>query len=843
MQSVKHLLTEFIPAHYDLSLSVDPRTHQVTARVKIQGKSVSGAIELHSKALSIDAVTIDDTPATFILSDDDSLKLEGTYTKGDHTIQIDYHFSATEHAHGMYYSPYIHDGVDKHMYATQFESHAAREVLPCVDEPAAKATFDVAITTDTGLVVLGNMPKISEQTTGGQTTTRFATSPRMSTYLLAFAIGELHALHGTSARGVDVSVWATSAQPLTALEFALQEAITHLDFYESYFGVNYPLPKCDHLAVPDFGGGSAAMENWGLITYRQDYLLAPPAQTSIETKQHIAKTIAHEISHQWFGNLVTMQWWNDLWLNESFANIMEYIALEAAHPEWQPWLDFSTYESVISLRRDAIDGVQSVQIDINHPDEIGTIFDGAIVYAKGSRLIRMVHDYIGDDAFRTGLTAYFTDHRYNNTSADDLWVAFERTSSKPVVDLMHTWLSQPGYPVVKVSTSHGSLTLQQSQFFIGEHEPSSRLWPIPLGASTSALPAIFADAVVTIPYKPDGLLRLNTEDSTHYITQYSQPLLDQLLAAVRAGSLSPVGKIQLLHEQTLLARAGIVGSATLIPLLDVYRHETDAYLWNIMSMAIGELKKFVETDEQAEQALRRFVGELARPLYEQLGWEMTADESSDTTKLRSTIIGCMLYSEDAEAIKHAITLYRSTPIDAIDPELRSLVIGTVVRHDHSPPDIDSLVKLYTTTINPELQQDICSALTSSKDRATLTRLIGLLTHTKTIRLQDTLSWYISLLRNRHSREAAWQWMRSQWPWIIKNFADEKSYDRFPQYNAGALVTGQQLSEYIAFFSPMKDIALQRAITMGIRDLTARVELIDRDRPAVIDALCKLQKLD
>ncbi|HRC28120.1 MAG TPA: M1 family metallopeptidase [Candidatus Saccharimonas sp.] len=843
MQSVKHLLDEYIPEAYDLSLTLSPRDHSVSGHVVIQGTSTNGLLVLHSKDLAIDTVRVNDQPANHQFGNDDLLEIIGDYSPGAYTITIDYHFVATEHAHGMYYSRYTHDGVDKYMYATQFESHAAREVLPCIDEPAAKATFDLSITTDANLVTLSNMPVLEANTTGDQQTTRFATSPRMSSYLLAFTVGELHARHGTSARGVDVSVWATTAQPLESLDFALQEAITYLDFYESYFGVDYPLPKCDHLAIPDFGGGAAAMENWGLITYRQDYLLAPPAQTSLETKQHIAKTIAHEISHQWFGNLVTMQWWNDLWLNESFANIMEYMALDAAHPDWQPWLDFSTYESVIALRRDAIDGVQSVQIDVNHPDEISTIFDGAIVYAKGSRLIRMAHDYIGDVAFRRGLTAYFTQHAYGNTVADDLWQAFETASGKDVTSLMHVWLSQPGYPVVHLERTADKVSLTQQQFFIGEHSESSRVWPIPLDAATPSLPALLTTPTATYDIAPGDSAQLNIHDSSHFISHYDESTLQSLLQLVKDGTMSPVGKIQLLHEQTLLARAGIVSSASLITLLDVYRNETDAYLWDIMSVAIGELKKFVENNDDAEQQLRRFVGSLARPLYGQLGWDTVEQEASNTTKLRATIIGCMLYSEDTDAIARAISLYRSQSIDSIDPELRALIIGTVVRHDHAADDIATLVELYTTTNNPELQQDICSALTSSRDDETLKKLIELLTQTKTIRLQDTISWYVSLLRNRHSRSAAWQWMRDQWPWIIKNFADEKSYDRFPQYSANSLMSRQQLQEYIDFFSPMSDIALQRAITMGVRDLTARVELIEHDEPAVVAALLQMKKVD
>src|SRR5690606_2848949 len=252
-------------------------------------------------------------------------------------------------------------------------------------------------------------------------------------------------------------------QPAASLDFALDIATRTIDFFENYFDTPYPLPKSDHVALPDFSSG--AMENWGLVTYREIALLDDPTTTSVSSKHYIATVIAHQLSHQWFGNLLTMKWWNNLWLNESFAALMEYIAVDALHPEWNVWLDFATMESIMALRRDSLDGVQAVQVDVNHPDEISTLFDGAIVYAKGARLLRMLQHYIGHEAFQAGLKAYFATYKYGNTEGDDLWNALAGASGKDIAGFMNTWISQSGYPVVQVSQNGNDVALTQQQFF------------------------------------------------------------------------------------------------------------------------------------------------------------------------------------------------------------------------------------------------------------------------------------------------------------------------------------------------------------------------------------------
>lgn len=847
MQTVSRLIEQFIPDSYQLSIILKRVEREFSGVVIIKGTSPRGqtAIRVHAKDLDIESVTLDGKEADFASDENDELIItHPDITEGYHVVVIAYSGTITDAMHGLYPSYYEHAGKKKELLATQFESHHAREVFPCLDEPEAKALFDLTIATEQTVTVLSNTP-LRNQTIDedGNLVSTFETTPRMSTYLLAWVVGEMHKLSGETKGGVEVNIWATPAQPLESLAFALNIATRTIDFFDEYFGTPYPLVKSDHVALPDFSSG--AMENWGLITYREIALLADPITTSIGSKHYIATVIAHELSHQWFGNLVTMKWWNNLWLNESFATLMEYIAIDAIEPDWNVWLDFATSESIMALRRDSIDGVQAVQVDVNHPDEISTLFDGAIVYAKGARLLRMLQNYIGHEAFQRGLKDYFDQFAYRNTEADDLWQALEKASGKDIARFMSVWISQPGYPVVTVMQTNDTLQLRQEQFFTGPHEPSKRLWPIPLNSNYAGLPGLFTIKEATLPFTAsNSTLRLNIGDTAHFITHYSETLLDKNIQSVKNGQLGPLDRLQLLHEQTLLARGGIVSSAALLPLLEAYAHESTEAVWDIIALSIGELKKFVYDDEDSENMLRSFAAAIAHEQYQRLGWQAQPGEAESDTKLRATIIGLTLYGEDSDAIQKARTLYEMSPLEALDPELRALIIGTVVRHGntHTTIDqlVDSLLAQYKESSSAELQQDIASGLTNTRRKDIISSLLACIKDETIVRPQDAARWYVWLIRNKEGRELTWQWLQANWQWITKTFGGDKSYDDFPRYTAGALLTRQELEQFRAFFMPMlTEPALARIIAIGISEIEGRVDLIERDKQAVRTALAKL----
>ena len=840
MHTVSRLIDHFQPSHYTLSLNLQRVDRKFSGIVTLEGLALEGAqfVSLHAKDLSIDSITLDGKATTWNVGDNDEIHIARPSTdETTHTVVVSFNGTITDAMHGLYPCYYEHQGIKKELLATQFESHHAREVFPCIDEPEAKATFDVTLTTEQDITVLGNMPIRYQTTENGLLVTSFDTTPRMSTYLLAWVTGELHSKTARTKDGVEVNIWATPAQPAESLDFALDIAVRSIEFYNDYFGVAYPLPKSDHVALPDFSSG--AMENWGLVTYREVALLADPKKSSISSKHYIATVIAHELAHQWFGNLVTMRWWNNLWLNESFATLMEYIAIDALQPDWNIWLDFSTYESIIALKRDAIDGVQAVQVDVNHPDEISTLFDGAIVYAKGARLLRMLQHYIGHEAFQAGLRDYFTQHAYKNTEADDLWSALGNASGKDITSFMNTWISTSGYPVVSVEQQGETVTLSQQQFFVGPHQPSNKVWPIPLGSTCSEMPSVLESQTLTVQRHHTTPLRFNAEDAGHFITNYSPELLERLVSEIRSGSLDTVSRLQLLNEQTLIARSESGDSSLLIPMLDAYKAETKESVWDVISLTVGELKKFVE-DTEEEPLLKQLAKNLAKDMYDHLGWEAKEGEPEEDTKLRATIIGTMLYSEDAAVIEEVYTRFLNTKLTELNPELRSLIIGAAVRHHGNPDLIDSLLQEHKVSNSAELQLDIVSGLTSSKDPLVLTRLLDLIKDETVVRHQDVVRWYTGILRNRYGRELAWDWMRQNWSWIEETFKGDKSYDDYPRYTASGLMTRQHLDEYIDFFSKLKEIpALTRVINMGISELEGRVDLIERDSEKVRSALRRL----
>lgn len=839
MQTVSRLIETFIPEHYELSLDLDRKGRSFTGVVTIYGTSPNNTedIRLHSKDLTIESVTFDGKQAEFSYHDNDELSItHGDLAPGKHIVVVSFSGHMTDIMNGIYPCYYTHNGEKKELLATQFESHYARQAFPCIDEPEAKATFDVTLATEKDITVIGNMPIKTQHTDDNKLVTTFETTPRMSSYLLAFVAGELHKKTATTKSGVEVNIWATPAQRPESLDFALDIATRVIDFFDDYFGTPYPLTKSDHVALPDFSAG--AMENWGLITYRETALLADPATTTLANMRQAGTIIAHELTHQWFGNLVTMKWWNDLWLNESFANIMEYVSIDKLHPEWEIWLEHASYEVVQALRRDSLDGVQSIRTDVQHPDEISALFDPSIVYAKGGRLLRMLETYIGQPALQKGLKSYFKKYAYKNTEANDLWECLSDASGENIGLFMNTWMVQSGYPVVHVTKEGDHLKLVQEQFFVGPHEPSNKLWPIPLNSLHPNLPELMNEKEITVPYDSKELVYLNSGATAHFITHYSPELLAEILNSLE--TLSDIDRLQLLNEQVLLAQGEFISSADLIPLLQRYKDEDIEAVWNIMSVAINELKRFVDTDEKAERKLRQFVGELASKQFERLGWEAKENEPETDTKFRGLILSQMLYSEREDVIATAQEIYQSTKFEDLDPELRTAIWTAAIRYADDHTVFETLLKEHQATSNSEVQEDIALALTATKDPALVDRIIELYKDQSVIRMQDFPRWYIWLMRSRYGRDKVWQWTQDEWQWIYDKFKGDSHFDAIPRYIASSLITQKQLDEFIAFSEPLKkEPALKRNIEIGIGELKGRVDLIERDGPAVRKALLEL----
>lgn len=840
--SVKRLFEQFEPENYRIWVELDRVKDGVfsTTTEVVGVLKRSDFITLHAKDLEIREIIFNDKRLKFEINGDELKIFSPKESKFKIGKKISFRIYAlgkiTPAMHGLYPCYYNENGEKKELFATQFESHHAREVFPCIDEPEAKATFELNIRTRADWTVLANTKIKEEIEVGDFKTLTFEKTPKMSTYLLAFVVGDLQNKTAFTKSGVEVSVWATRAQKSELLDFPLNFAVRALEFYEEYFGQKFPLSKCDHIALPDFSSG--AMENWGLITYRETALLAGE-KSSISSKKYVALVIAHELSHQWFGNLVTMKWWDELWLNESFATMMEYLATDVLEPEWKIWEEFAVNEAIVSLRRDAIDGVQSVHVPVHHPDEIGTIFDGAIVYAKGARLMNMLRKYVGDEAFRKGLQKYFEKFKYQNTIGQNLWDCLGEVSGKNIADFMNPWILRSGYPSVLVEDFGGKSKLSQKQFFIGEGKNFGKKWPILLGSNQKNLPEIM-DCEEFEFEKDPNFIQLNKENVAHFISNYDEKLFEKLLEKVRNGELDTVSRLQILQERSLLSRGGEVSSVDLLKTLQNYENEHSLNVWDMISVLIGELKIFIDEQSEVSKKMKKFVENLAKSEFEKLGFSKKSGESEDDTQKRSSILAHMIYAENQEAIIGALNIFNNSKNpENIDSEIRSLILTAKIRFEESPELIRKMLEDYKNTSNVDYRDDIMVALTSTQNPETGKKLLEKMLEGDIIRTQDILSWYVHLLRNSKTRELTWQWLRENWSIIEEKFDGDKSYNDFPRYSGVILRTKKSLREFKEFFEPLKnDPSLTRAIEMGEREISGRIELIARDKKAIEDFLMK-----
>lgn len=842
MTAVDRYIKTFVPEHYDLFLDINRADKTFEGRVQVTGEALTSTISLHQKDLTIHKVEAAGAALPFTQENDkDAVHIELGQT-GEQELVLTFSGRITDKMTGIYPSYYTLDGVQKEVISTQFESHFAREAFPCVDEPEAKATFDLAIRFDAGEgeLVLANMPEIAVEERQETGIWRFDTTPRMSSYLLAFAIGDLHGQTAKTKNGTEVGVFATRAHSLDKTDFALDIATRVIEFYEDYFGVAYPIPLSYHVALPDFSAG--AMENWGLITYREIYLLAD-ANSTVKTRQSVALVIAHEVAHQWFGNLVTMAWWDDLWLNESFAMMMENLSIDAIEPEWKIWEDFQASGVPAALGRDATDGVQSVHMPVHHPDEIDTLFDGAIVYAKGSRLMVMLHRWLGDDAFRNGLRSYFAQYQYQNTIGQNLWDCLAEVSGKDVAAFMDSWLEQPGYPLVTAKVEEDTLILRQNQFFIGQHEDKGRLWQIPLNSNWSGLPDTLDERELRIPgfvalaKANSGALRLNTENTAHYLTNYEGELLEAVLADLP--NLSPIDKRQVVQERQFLAESGHLSYADLVPMILPLAQSSSYLVMSSIRRLLSGLSDFVEDGSPEEndlKALRRLV---YKDHFQRLGWQAVPGEADDQAVLREWSLLSLVTADDQTVLDQASAIFQDhkDKLETLPAHMRLAVLTAQMKTAPSPDVMTAYLEAYVATADTTYRYDLLGGLAWNRSEDGLKLLLDQLKDKAVVKPQDLGRWYAHLIAHDFSRPAAWAWACDNWDWLTEILgADRSSFVTVP---AGNFRTADELTQYKAFFEPkLEDAGLTRYIEMGIKQIAARVDLVNQHQDAVARAIAE-----
>lgn len=826
---MEKLIKYFTPEKYVLNLAIDKNAKTMGGEMTVFGKSASENIKFHAVDLSIDKVAVNGKNVSF--ENKNGILTLFKVPRGDLVVRIRYHGTLNENMEGAYLSTYEYDGRTETIVATQFESHYAREAFPCIDEPAAKAVFELSIAVPDGLddIIISNMPEAGVTHSAEQDGTvrdvdlspeekglsgdylkdffgsqsvknvLFEPTPRMSTYLLAWVIGRFHGKTVKNQHGVEITTYCALNQELEAVDFANEIAARSLEFYDDNFGVAYPLKRLLQVAMPDFEAG--AMENWGLVTYRESMMLAGKDAT-LATRKTVALTVAHELSHQWFGDLVTMKWWDDLWLNESFATVMEYLAVDAICPEYKIFETFFTSDACMALNRDAYSGVQSVHQAVKSPEEIATLFDPAIVYAKGARLMLMLVRLMGWTEFCKGLRDYFERFKYKNTVGDDLWEALEPYAGFKPKELMHAFIDKPGYPVI--TNEMGNFKKFSQKRFLLDGPCTEESWPIP---------------------------QITEDMSGHYILNLTDDEFGERLA--RFDELGLEEKLRLLIDRELITKAGMQSVAGLVTLAPKFRDEDSAAVWSKIATIVGSLKIYVDDGSEEEKLLKRYTLKLVDTKLSEVGLKTGKDDDENAIRLRANLLALDYFAEDKTRFVELAGLYRDDYRE-MDAEIRSDILSAKVYLE--PAMVSEFIKKYAEIADPDVKFDYLDAATLVRDANEIEKIMNLLGKDTEVKAQDQLYLFVWLYRNPLTRAEVFEWLTNNWE-TVKEIGGKVSLDSYPTYIAKLARTKEELDKYVGFFGPMKnDPALKRAISIGEKEIEARLRLIDGGREVVVKAL-------
>lgn len=681
-----------VPRHYRIHLDPDPSALTTTGTVEVELEILKPVTEVVFNALELEIsqATLDGAPAAAVIPHPETQTVTVTSSAvlppGKHTLHLDFRGKIGRQAVGLYAEKYRVGGVEKQMLGTQMEPTDARRVFPCWDEPVFRAKFGLTVMVPAGEVAVSNMPVESERPgTEGRREVTFANTPPMASYLVVLCMGELEQLTG-EVDGVKLGIWTTAGKRSQAA-YAMEATRKIVHEYNEYFGVKYPLPKLDQIAVP--GGFSGAMENWGGITYNEKHLLFDPSSSSQETRERIFVIVAHEIAHQWFGNLVTMAWWDNLWLNEGFASWMETKCTDRFNPGWQVWLRANTGKEA-AMNLDARRATHPIQQPVLTESQAMDAFD-EITYLKGQGFLRMLENYLGEEVFRKGIRIYMARHAYGSTTTADLWAALEEASGKPVGAIAGGWTTRPGFPLVTVSSRDAGggteVTLKQERFLIGGIEPSGEPWQIPLSvgpairaSEAKTLLLDQASGSVTVPVPHGTAVKINLGNSGFYRGAYAPELARTLAAAFP--QLAAEDRVNLLCDAWAMTESG---RGEVAPYLDLVTllgpEETSSVIWETVIRNLEFLDR-AEKGRPGRAAFQRWAMERLRVPFQRLGWEPRAGESSNDALLRAALVTSLGALGDPAVISQArerFTRFLKDP-STLPPDLRTPVCRIVGRH-------------------------------------------------------------------------------------------------------------------------------------------------------------------
>lgn len=719
---------DVIPLLYDAHLVPDLAADRFsgTQTVEIEVLRPTSRIVLNAANLAIERATLSGKgmgtqtlrPQADEAQQTVSFQLAAPLAPGRYALALAFRGQINREGRGLFGVSYKAGGSDRKLVATLLAPADARRLLPTWDEPAFRARFRLTVDLPAGFQAYSNTPvEKREPLANGRQRISFAPTPPMPSYLMALVAGELERT-ATRQAGVDIGV-VTTAGKLGSAAFPLVATGDLLRYYNSYFGIPYPLPKLDQIAIP--GGFYGAMESWGGIVYNEALLLVDPKKSPQATKKLAFEANAHELAHQWFGNLVTMAWWDNLWLNEGFASWMAAKATDHFHPEWRPYLDdIAQREKVLEL--DARSSTHPIQTPIENEDQAANAFD-LITYIKSKGFLRMLEAYVGEERFRKGIRAYMARHQYSNTTSGDLWAALEKASGKPVGKLAADWTTQPGYPLISVSQrcedGKRQVTLSQEQYRLDEPASEQRLWHVPLQVGTvggkSWTTLLSGRSTRLTLGSCDGTLVVDPHSVGFYRIQYDRASFDAL--ALELARLPDTTRLKLLADIWSLASAGRIKLGDYLDLVAKIGTEPRLAVWTAVLSNLGTLDNLARGEP--EQALiRRFVRGFVQPKFDQLGWLEKPGESAEERQLRALLAGALARSGDQAAIREARTRFARYLQDpaSTSSEMLDFVLWTAGRHADAAT-FDALAKAVAAAENDEERNRLARALVAVQDPA------------------------------------------------------------------------------------------------------------------------------
>lgn len=841
------------PRHYDLTLEPNFETFKYEGEVTIDLDVNEETTSISLNTVEIDILetkvtagdrTIESEPKVSFDEDTQTTKIEfAEKIPAGSTAKLYHKFTGTlnDKMAGFYRSSYKDEkGEDKFMATTQMEPTDARRAFPCFDEPALKAEFTVTLIADKKMTCLSNMDvkgekEVESKMAGGKRkAVTFNRSPLMSTYLLAFIIGELKVIESKNFR-VPVRVFCTPDKDTSHGEFSVELAAQTLAFYEKEFDSKFPLPKMDMVAIPDFSAG--AMENWGLVTYRVVDLLLDPKTASASTRQRIAEVVQHELAHQWFGNLVTMDFWDGLWLNEGFATWMSWYSCNVFYPEWKVWQGYVTDTLQSALGLDGLRSSHPIEVPVKRADEINQIFD-AISYSKGSCVIRMISKYLGEDVFMEGIRRYLKKHAYGNTTTEDLWASLSDASGKDVVRVADIWTKNVGYPVVHVTEDEKSskIHLKQNRFLRTADVKSDEdkvLYPVILGLRTKD--GVSEDLILNEREgsydAPLDFYKLNADHSGIYRTSYTPERLQKLGENAKSGLLTVEDRAGMIADAGALSSAGYQKTSGLLSLVKSFDTEAEFVVWDEITARIGAIRSaWIFEDEKTKDALKAFQKDLVSKKAHQLGWEFKDSDGHIEQQFKALMFSAAASAGDEKTKKAAFEMFEKFVAGdraALHPNLRGGVYSVVLQYG-GEKEYDALVKEYENGKNSDERNTALRALGRAKKPQLIQRTLdySLTSHVKD---QDFYLPVSALRTHREGMEAFWPWVKENWETLVKKMPP--SFTMLGSVVAMAtsgFTKTEQLRDVEGFFEGKSTKGFDRNLAQSYDAIKAKMGWLERD---------------